>query len=82
MVRINTTQTGQNIKRMRKDTGLTIRQMQETFGFGTPQAIYRWMRGETLPSIDNLVILADMFHTTIDDIIAVENGEGHGRNSA
>ena len=33
------------------------------------QAIYRWQRGDALPSIDNLVILADLFGVQIDDII-------------
>ena len=36
---INTVATGQNINRMRLGAGMTVRDMQEVFGFKTPQAI-------------------------------------------
>lgn len=63
--------TGQNIARLRNNTGITIRQMQDILGFGTPQAIYKWQRGDALPTIDNMVVLADMFKVRIDDIIVI-----------
>ena len=63
--------TGQNIARLRNNTGITIRQMQDILGFGTPQAIYKWQRGDALPTIDNMVVLADMFNVKIDDIIII-----------
>lgn len=40
-------------------------------GFGTPQAIYKWQRGDTLPTIDNFVVLSSVFGVKIDDILAV-----------
>ena len=46
--------------------------LQEIFGFENPQTIYKWRRGECLPSIDNLVILAEVFKVTIDKIIIIE----------
>ena len=33
------------------------------------QAIYKWQRGATLPSIENLLALSRLFNTTIEDII-------------
>ena len=68
---INTVATGQNINRLRIAAGLTVRDMQMTFGFTTPQAIYKWIHGTALPTIDNLVILADMLDVTMDDIVVV-----------
>ena len=44
----------------------------EVFGFTTPQAIYKWIHGTAMPTIDNMVILARMFDVTVDDIIAVD----------
>ena len=67
--------TGNNIKRLRKLNGLTIADMQDVFGFGTPQAIFKWMRGTTLPTIDNLVILANLFGVTIDEIIIIKRND-------
>ena len=69
---INTVATGENINRMRIGAGMTVRNMQEAFGFTTPQAIYKWIHGTAMPTIDNMVILASMFDVTVDDIIAVD----------
>ena len=63
--------TGVNIKSMIKQNGFKIADVQARCGFNTPQAIFKWMRGDTVPTIDNLIILADMFDTTIDKIIIV-----------
>ena len=63
--------TGKNIVNMRKARGITVHDIQCKMGFNTNQAIYKWQRGDTMPTIDNLVILADMFHVKIDDIIVV-----------
>ena len=68
---INTAATGQNINRLRAAAGLTVRDMQMIFGFATPQAIYKWFHGTALPTIDNLVILADVLDVTMDEIIVV-----------
>ncbi len=61
--------TGKNIARLRKINGLTIKDIQDAMGFNTPQAIYKWMRGEAIPSVDNLVILSELFDTAIDEIL-------------
>ena len=69
---INTVATGQNINRMRINAGMTVRDMQNVFGFATPQAIYKWIHGTAMPTIDNMVILAAMFDVTVDEIIATD----------
>ena len=69
---IDTVATGQNINGMRINAGMTVRDMQNVFGFATPQAIYKWIHGTAMPTIDNMVILAAMFGVTLDDIIAVD----------
>ena len=46
--------------------------MQAVFGFATPQAIYKWIHGTSLPTIDNLVILAAILGVTMDDIVVVD----------
>ena len=69
---INTAATGQNINRMRIAAGLTVKDMQTVFGFATPQAIYKWIHGTSMPTIDNLIILAAMLDVTMDDIVIVD----------
>ena len=65
--------TGKNIERMRKAAGLSVRDLKDVFGFATPQAIYKWQHGTALPTLDNLVILANAFDVAMDDIIVVED---------
>ena len=61
--------TGANIVRLRKERGLTVRDLQTYFGFEGPQAIYKWQRGQSLPSIDNLYALGALFEVSMDDIL-------------
>ena len=69
---IDTVATGQNINQLRVSAGLSVRDLQEVFGFATPQAIYKWLHGTALPTIDNLVILAAVLGVTMDDIVVVD----------
>lgn len=64
--------TGKNIKRIREASGITVRQIQNVLGFSNPQAIYKWQKGECLPTIDNLVILAAVFGVSIDEILVTD----------
>lgn len=65
--------TGQNIVRLRKRAGLTVKDLQDIFGFATPQAIYKWQRGMAMPTLDNIAVLAAVFGVMIDDILVFEN---------
>ena len=66
---VNLAATGDNIVRLRRRTGLSVQDLQNIFGFSTPQAIYKWQRGVSLPTLDNLVVLAAVFGTTLDAIV-------------
>ena len=61
--------TGANITAMRQRAGLSVRDLQDIFGFSTPQAIYKWQRGDAMPTLDNIVALAAIFGVTVDDIL-------------
>ena len=67
--RIDMIATGANITAMRQRAGLSVRDLQDMFGFSTPQAIYKWQRGDAMPTLDNIVALAAIFGVTVDDII-------------
>jgi len=64
--------TGQNITRMRRAAGMSVQDLQQVFGFSTPQAIYKWQRGSAMPTLDNMIVLAAVFGTTVDAIIIRE----------
>ena len=69
---IDMIRTGQNIVILRKQAGLSVKDLQDAFGFGTPQAIYKWQQGLALPTIDNLVALAALLGVMIDDILVTD----------
>ena len=69
---IDMVRTGQNIGRLRKQAGLSVRDLQDIFGFATPQAIYKWQQGVALPTIDNLVVLAAVLQVRLDDILVTD----------
>ena len=72
MPTINMAATGRNINAIRRRAGMTVRDIQTAMGFNTPNAVYRWLRGDAMPTLDNLVILAAIFGVLMDDIIIVD----------
>lgn len=72
---IDMVRTGQNINSLRKNAGVSVRDLQDVFGFATPQAIYKWQHGTALPTIDNLVVLAAVLGVKIDDILVMNDAQ-------
>lgn len=71
---IDVIETGININDLRMSAGLSVKDIQNVFGFSTPQAVYKWIRGDSIPSVDNLVALAKVLGVTINDIIICKEG--------
>ena len=61
--------TGNNIRRLLLERGMTVKDLQMYFGFEEPRAIYKWQKGETLPSVDNLYALGKVFEVPMDQIL-------------
>ena len=70
---IDMIKTGQNIVRLRKAAGLSVKDLQDIFGFTTRQAIYKWQHGTTMPTLDNLVVLASALNVHVDDILVLSD---------
>ncbi len=65
--------TGLKITQLRKASGKSVKDLQDIFGFGTPQAIYKWQQGAAMPTIDNLIVLSVIFGVSLDEIIVLED---------
>ena len=61
--------TGENILRLRKARGLSVRDLQNWFGFEEPQAIYKWQKGKSLPTVDNLYALGALLNVPMEEIL-------------
>ena len=64
--------TGRKIKDLRMACGISVADLQQALGFANPQTIYKWQRGDGMPSIDNLVIIAAIFDVKVDDILIIQ----------
>ena len=71
-VSIRLPETGNHIKQLLKTSGYTVKDIQSAMGFENPQAIYKWMSGKSLPSLDNLLILSKILHSSMEDILVVD----------
>lgn len=69
---IQPVETGKRIKQLLSEQNYTIREIQGAFGFENPQAIYKWISGKSLPSLDNFVILSRLLHTSIENILVID----------
>ncbi len=61
--------TGKHIAELRRQRGLSVRDLQDYFGFDAPQAIYKWQSGASLPSVDNLLALSTLLQVPMDAIL-------------
>ncbi len=62
------TDLAENIRKYRKERGLTQERLAEALGV-TPGAVYKWESGLSVPELDMLVDIADFFDTSVDSLI-------------
>ncbi len=67
--------TGKNITQLRKRAGYTVRELADEFDFTGPQAVYNWQNGQSMPTVDNLIFLARLFDTSIENLICLKDEE-------
>ena len=68
MVTIDMDKTGKKIKEIRKRSGMTIKQVQDACGISAA-AVCKWQNGQAMPTLDNLIILSDLWNVKMDDLI-------------
>ena len=66
---IDLTATGQNLRRLRREKGYRVADLQTYLGMEYPQAIYNWQSGRNLPSIDHLYAISKLLQVTVNDIL-------------
>ena len=71
-ISISQKETGRRIRQMTADRGYSVKDIQEAMGFENPQAVYKWMSGKSLPSLDNLIILRRILNTSIESILVID----------
>ena len=58
-----------------KQNNIKVRDIVDYMGFESEQSVYKWLRGDSLPKVDNLFALGKLFHTSMDNILIEREGE-------
>ena len=61
--------TGNRIKELRLKNNLSVAEVALELGLSAPQTDYKWERGVSLPSIDNIFLLAELFGVTVNELV-------------
>ena len=64
--------TGKNIKNLIKNSGNTIVNVVDILGIADKSTMYKWLRGDTLPGIDNMLALSMFLGVSINDILVTK----------
>lgn len=67
--------TGRSITDHMQRRGIKVSDVCEFMGFMNPQAVYKWKRGETLPSVDNLMALSMLLNVSVENLIVMNRME-------
>ncbi len=73
--------TGNRIRELRLEKHLRVEDIRDYLGFECSQSIYKWQRGESLPTVDNLFALSRLLGTPVDDIL-IGRIEGDEKSSS
>ena len=71
-ISINMEATGANIKRLIKASGYSVRDIMAITGISTEQAVYKWYRGESIPSIETMLILCNALGIDINELLVID----------
>ncbi len=66
---IDKIRTGKRIRYLMGVLGLTVVDVQGYMGLATKQAVYHWMNGRSLPTLDNIYALSELFKVPMDSIV-------------
>ena len=66
---IDKRETGINLRRIMDDHNVSARDVQEYLGLGCVQSVYRWLDGISMPTVDNLYAMSQLFQVSIDEMV-------------
>ncbi len=62
-----------NLKRLCADRDLSVMRIKSELGLESAQAVYKWFSGKNLPSIDNLILIAQLLEVSLEEILVTHN---------
>lgn len=71
-ISINMEKTGANIRNLVKASGYSVRDIMTITGISTEQAIYKWYRGESIPALETMLILANALGIELKELLVID----------
>ncbi len=71
VLELDTVATGIRIKTLMEERGISIRDVSDYMNVSF-QAVYRWQKGETLPTISNMYVLGQLLKTDVNDMLVAK----------
>lgn len=71
-------ETGLRIRKLLAERQISVREVQERMGLESTQAVYKWLHGKSLPTLENMVGLSQMLGVRIEDILVNTTKSGAG----
>ena len=66
---INKKETGLKLRQIIDEKDFSVKDVQQYLGLGSIQSVYHWLNGISMPTIDNLYALSELFQMPIDEMI-------------
>lgn len=66
---IDKRKTGIHLRRLMEERDLTVRDVQQYLELGSVQSVYHWLNGISMPTVDNLYALSELFQLPMDEIV-------------
>lgn len=71
--------TGQRMKDLCREEGLSVSQIKRQLNLSCAQTVYKWFSGQNIPSIENFYALSLMLGVTMDELLVTKNKPDHSR---
>lgn len=66
---IDMERTGKILRQRMKEKGYSVGEIQKLLHLSCPQPVYRWLKGQILPSVNHLYMLSQMLGCHMEDLL-------------
>lgn len=66
---INKKASGLKLRKIMDAHGVSVKEVQKYLGLGSVQSVYHWLNGISMPTVDNLYAMSDLFQVSMDEMV-------------
>ena len=68
--RVSVKDTGKKISKKLSENNISVKELYSYLDI-SEQAVYKWFRGESLPTIENFIMLTDLLNCSIEELVVL-----------